>query len=64
MNDFPSPGSFVLEDDGASAVEYAILVAAIATVIVVITLIVGMQVENSFNRVCHLLGGISGAVGC
>lgn len=55
---------FFREEDGASAVEYGILVAAIAAVIVVVTLIVGAQVENAFNRVCKALGGISGARNC
>lgn len=51
-------------EDGATAVEYAILVAAIATVIVVITLIVGAQIENAFNMLCKSVGSISGGVTC
>ncbi|BBI99781.1 hypothetical protein FGKAn22_14740 [Ferrigenium kumadai] len=63
-NFLSSVANFVAEEEAATAVEYAILVAAIATVIVVITLIVGAQVENSFNRLCKLLGGINGAKAC
>lgn len=55
---------FIREEKGASAVEYGILVAAIAIVIVVITLIVGAQVENVFNRLCRLYSTINGAVSC
>ncbi len=55
---------FIHEEEGASAVEYGILVAAIAAVIVIITLIVGRQVENAFNRVCKALGNISGGLAC
>ena len=50
--------SFIREEEGASAVEYGILVAAIAAVIIVVTLIVGAQVENAFNRVCQALGSL------
>lgn len=59
-----SVASFFREEDGATAVEYGILVAAIAAVIVVVTLIVGAQVENAFNRVCKALGQINGGVTC
>ncbi|HXU94369.1 MAG TPA: Flp family type IVb pilin [Gallionella sp.] len=65
MKNFLSPlTNFIREEDGATAVEYGILVAAIAAVIVIVTLIVGAQVENAFNRVCKALGGISGAKAC
>ncbi len=56
--------AFCSDTDGASAVEYAILVAAIATVIVVVTLIVGRQIENAFNMLCKAVGNISGGVSC
>lgn len=55
--------NFIHEEEGASAVEYSILAAAIATVIIVITLIVGRQVENMFNRLCQALTAI-GTVAC
>jgi len=63
-NFLSSVTNFIREEEGASAVEYGILVAAIAAVIVVVTLIVGRQVENAFNRVCKALGTISGGVTC
>ncbi|BBI99782.1 hypothetical protein FGKAn22_14750 [Ferrigenium kumadai] len=65
MKNFFSPlTNFIREEEGATAVEYGILVAAIAAVIVIVTLIVGAQVENAFNRVCQALGGINGAKAC
>ncbi|GEM_PF-1485860 len=63
-NFLSSVTNFICEEEGASAVEYGILVAAIAAVIVIVTLIVGQQVENAFNRVCKALGNISGALAC
>jgi pilus assembly protein Flp/PilA len=51
-NFLSSMTNFIRKEEGASAVEYSILAAAIATVIIVITLIVGRQVENMFNRLC------------
>jgi pilus assembly protein Flp/PilA len=38
-------------DRGATAVEYGLLVALIAAVIVAIVLVVGQQVSNAFNSV-------------
>jgi len=55
--------NFIRKEEGASAVEYSILAAAIATVIIAITFIVGGQVENMFNRLCHALTSI-GPVAC
>ncbi len=49
----------IREEEGASAVEYAILVAVIAAVIVIITVIVGYQVEGMFNKLCKALIAIS-----
>lgn len=63
-NFLSSVGNFIREEEGASAVEYGILVAAIAAVIIVVTLIVGQQVENAFNRVCQALSGIPGGKSC
>ena len=64
MKNFLSPmANFIRKEEGASAVEYSILAAAIATVIIVITLIVGRQVENMFNRLCQALATI-GTVAC
>jgi pilus assembly protein Flp/PilA len=63
-NFLSSVTNFFREEEGASAVEYGILVAAIAAVIIIVTLIVGRQVENAFNRVCQALGNIPNAVLC
>jgi pilus assembly protein Flp/PilA len=38
-------------DKGATAVEYGLLVALIAAVIVAIVLVLGRQVSNAFNSV-------------
>lgn len=54
-NILSSVTNFIREEEGASAVEYGILVAAIAAVIVAITFLVGQQVNNAFARVCHAL---------
>ena len=56
--------NFMREEEGATAVEYGILVAAIAAVIVVVTVIVGSQIENAFNRICHAIAGANGAQAC
>jgi pilus assembly protein Flp/PilA len=44
-------------DDGASAVEYGLLVAAIAAVIVIVVFVVGGYVQGAFNDTC---AGIEG----
>lgn len=51
---------FILNEAGASAVEYAILVAAIATVIVAITVIVGYQVQGLLKMVCDAVATATG----
>ena len=44
---------FFKEDEGATAVEYGIMVAAIAAVIIGIVVIVGQKTENAFNKVAN-----------
>ncbi|MDQ1727323.1 MAG: Flp/Fap pilin component [Frankiaceae bacterium] len=39
-------------DDGASAVEYGLLVAAIAALIVIVVFALGGLVKNVFNKTC------------
>lgn len=46
---------FFREEDGASAVEYGILVALIAVAIIIIVQLVGVKLENVFNQVCYRL---------
>ena len=41
------------QDDGASAVEYGLLVAAIAAVIVVIVFALGNVVKSKFQSTCN-----------
>jgi pilus assembly protein Flp/PilA len=40
-------------DDGASAVEYGLLVAAIAALIVVVVFALGTLVNNTFKDTCN-----------
>ena len=40
-------------DRGATAVEYGLLVAIIAAVIIAIVIVVGQQVSNAFNSVSN-----------
>jgi pilus assembly protein Flp/PilA len=46
----------VPDDRGASAVEYGLLVAAIAAVVVVILLALGGQVLGLFDKTCDAIG--------
>ena len=43
--------SFLKDEEGATAVEYGIMVAAIAAVIIAVVFIVGLKVENAFEVV-------------
>lgn len=43
--------NFFKEDNGATAVEYGIMVAAIAAVIITIVIAVGQSTENAFEQV-------------
>lgn len=43
-------------EDGASAVEYGLLVAAIAAVIVVVVFLLGGYVKEAFNKTCDTIG--------
>jgi pilus assembly protein Flp/PilA len=43
----------VKDDKGASAVEYGLLIAAIAAVIVVIVFALGSVVKNKFQNTCN-----------
>jgi pilus assembly protein Flp/PilA len=42
---------FVKEDSGATAVEYGIMVAAIAAVIITIVISVGSKTNTAFNKI-------------
>lgn len=47
----------VKDDKGASAVEYGLLIAAIAAVIVVIVFALGSVVKSKFQKTCNLVQG-------
>jgi pilus assembly protein Flp/PilA len=40
------------DEDGASAVEYGLLVAAIAAIIVIIVFLLGGLIKNAFSHTC------------
>ena len=44
------------DEDGASAVEYGLLVAAVAAIIVVIVFLLGGHVRAAFDRTCDTIG--------
>jgi len=48
---------FVREDQGAAGVEYGLLVALIAAVIVTVVGALGTQVQKGFQKVCTALNG-------
>jgi pilus assembly protein Flp/PilA len=45
-------------DEGATAVEYAIMVAAIAAIIVGVVILLGEQIEAAFQAVVDALGAL------
>ena len=45
------------DETGASAVEYGLLVAAIAALIVAIVFALGGMVRNNFDTTCDTIGG-------
>jgi len=48
-------------DEGATAVEYGLMVAAIAAVIVLVVFLLGGVVRNKFNSTCGAINGTTGA---
>lgn len=50
---------FWVDEEGATAVEYAIMVAMIAVAIVAAVYLVGQKVENVFQQVCFKLNNNS-----
>lgn len=46
-------GAFVGDEEGASAVEYALLVAGIAMAIVATVFVVGNSINNMFNNIAN-----------
>ena len=43
--------AFFKDEEGATAVEYGIMVAAIAAVIIAVVIALGTKVNNAFNKV-------------
>ncbi len=48
--------SFLKDEEGATAVEYGIMVAAIAAVIIAVVFIIGEKIDNAFETVNTELG--------
>lgn len=53
-------GAFFYDEEGATAVEYGVMVALVAAAIVVIVYFVGLQVKEAFNKVCTSLANLVG----
>ena len=52
--------NLLAKDEGATAVEYGIMVAAIAAVIVAIVFLIGEEIAAAFQTVLDALGGGGG----
>ena len=50
---------FIKEDSGATAVEYGIMVAAIAAVIILVVIAIGTKVNSAFEKVNGAMGPLS-----
>jgi pilus assembly protein Flp/PilA len=48
---FRRVGELLRDEDGATAVEYALIVGAIAGLIIVVIFVLGNKVNNSFSNV-------------
>ena len=51
------------DEDGASAVEYGLLVAAIAAVIVIVIFALGGVVKGLFSKTCDSISSNAGTAG-
>lgn len=49
---------FMKDEEGATAVEYGIMVAAIAAVIITIVIAVGAKTNTAFTKVDTAMGGL------
>lgn len=52
---------FLKDDQGATAVEYAIMVALIAATIIAAVTIIGQSTNQTFDNIATTLGGLSGS---
>lgn len=50
---------FFWDEEGATAVEYGIMVALIAAAIVIIVYFVGQQVKQAFTDVCNAMANVT-----
>jgi pilus assembly protein Flp/PilA len=76
LHTFEIPGEIIMlnhirniitkrDEDGASAVEYGLLVAAIAAVIVIIVFALGGLIKDAFSKTCNSIStGSSVAANC
>jgi len=53
-----------MDERGATAVEYGLLITGIAAVITVVVFAFGGVVKNIFNNTCNSLGASAGAGSC
>jgi pilus assembly protein Flp/PilA len=53
-----------LDERGASAVEYGLLIAGIAALIVAVVFLFGGVLSNIFSGTCNSIGGSAGAGSC
>ena len=54
---FTKVQTFILEEEGASAVEYGLLVAGIAVVVMTAIYAIGTNLNTKFNAVATQIGG-------
>lgn len=59
-NFISSVTNFIREEDGAAAVEYGILVAAIAAAIIIIVVALGAKIQATFQNICNALQNVPG----
>jgi len=52
--------NFFKEEEGATAVEYGIMVAAIAAVIITVVILVGGETNNAFQKVADQMPAVGG----
>ncbi len=53
-----------MDERGASAVEYGLLVAGIAAVIVLIVVALGGTIKDAFSDTCNAIDGATGTASC
>ena len=56
---FTKVRTFILDEEGASAVEYGLLVAGIAVVVMASIYLIGTNLNSTFDTVAGKLGGAS-----